>query len=324
MTQLDVPTPRLGGERLLGDTGLTVSPIIAGAAGWRRRDDGSGSDPEETAALVQAMTRDGLVTVIDTANNYGFGASERRVSWALNQVEGGAGRLLVQTKADRAPGTDDFSARQMRRSLEESMERLGVDRLPMVYLHDPENTTWELAMDDDGPVAALVAAQQEGLIGGLGISGGPATLLRQFIDTGHFQAVITHNRFTLVDRSADALLTVAADAGLGVLNAAPYGGGVLTRWPRQSTRYAYGEAPLAMLRSIDEIGRICAEAGVPIAAAALQWSLRDPRITGTVVGMERVDDYTRTLDLAAMHIDDGLWGEIEAVELDPRTWQDAH
>ncbi|WP_285028494.1 aldo/keto reductase [Plantibacter sp. ME-Dv--P-122b] len=309
--------------RPLGDTGLTVSPIIAGAAGWRRREDGSGSSPEESLELAASMASDGVVTTIDTANNYGFGDSERRVAWALGQLGQSAGRLSVQTKADREPGTDDFSAPQMRRSLEQSMERLGVDRLPMVYLHDPENTTWERAMAHDGPVAALVAARDEGLIGGLGISGGPAELLSRFVDTGWFQALITHNRFTLVDRSSDALLTQAAAAGLGVLNAAPYGGGLLTSWPVRTTRYAYSTAPASMLEAVDRIGRLCDEAGVPLAAAALQWSLRDPRITGTIVGMERLEDYTRTLDLAALPIDDALWAAIEAVELDRSTWQDA-
>ncbi|WP_285038612.1 aldo/keto reductase [Plantibacter sp. lyk4-40-MEA-4] len=309
-------------QRPLGDTGVTVSPIIAGAAGWRRREDGSGSSPEESLELAAAMAGDGVVTTIDTANNYGFGDSERRIARVLARLGDEAGRLRVQTKADREPGTDDFSAPQMRRSLEQSMERLGVDHLPMVYLHDPENTTWELAMADDGPVAALVAAREEGLIGALGISGGPAELLARFVGTGHFQSVITHNRFTLVDRSADALLTLAAEAGLGVLNAAPYGGGLLTSWPVRTTRYAYGTAPEAMLRAVDRIGSVCDEAGVPLAAAALQWSLRDPRITGTIVGMERLEDYTRTLDLAAVPIDDSLWAAIEAVELDVSTWQD--
>jgi D-threo-aldose 1-dehydrogenase len=147
-------------------------------------------------------------------------------------------------------------------------------------------------------------------------------MLRDLVATGHFEALITHNRWTLVDRSADKLLDLAAERGLGVFNAAPYGGGLLTRWPLESTRYAYGEAPPALLSAAWAIGRLCAEAGVPIAAAALQWSLRDPRITSTIVGSASVDNYERTLALTDVVIEDGLWAEIEAVPLDDRTCQD--
>ncbi|WP_211253051.1 aldo/keto reductase, partial [Glycomyces tenuis] len=191
-----------------------------------------------------------------------------------------------------------------------------VEHLPMVYLHDPENTTWEAAMSDDGPVAALVAARDEGLIGGLGISGGPPDMLRRFVDTGHFDALITHNRFTLVQRTADDLIGHAAAKGLGVLNAAPYGRGILTRWPRETDTYAYGRASKPMLAAVDRIGALCHDAGVPLAAAALQWSLRDPRITATVVGLQDRSDYERTLELAAVDISDELWAAIEAVPLD--------
>jgi D-threo-aldose 1-dehydrogenase len=148
-------------------------------------------------------------------------------------------------------------------------------------------------------------------------------LLTRFLATGHFEALITHNRYTLVDRSADPLLDLAAAHGLGVLNAAPYGGGMLTRWPVDRSRYAYGEAPAALVGAANEMGRLCAEAAVPLAAAALQFSTREPRITSTIVGMRTVADLEASIELDEVTIPDELWAALLAVPLDPSTWQDA-
>jgi D-threo-aldose 1-dehydrogenase len=310
--------------RQLGSTGLEVTRICAGAAAWRSPGDPQGGiDPEESAALADALFRSDVVRYLDTSNNYGGGESERRIGAALRRAGGIPAGFVLETKADRDMATGDFSGRRMRDSLHESMERLGLDRLPLVFLHDPENTSWELAMADDGPVAALVAARDEGLIGALGISGGPVSLLTRFVETGHFSALITHNRYTLVDRSADPLLDLAASRGMGVLNAAPYGGGMLTRWPIARTRYAYGEAAPSLLAAADELGRLCAEAGVPFAAAALQFSTRDPRITSTIIGMRTVSDLEASIELDGIDVPSELWEALRAVELDPATWQDA-
>lgn len=310
--------------RQLGSTGIEVTRICAGAAAWRSPGDPQGGiDPAESAALAAALFRSDTVRYLDTSNNYGGGESERRIGRALRDAGGIPPGFVLQTKADRDMATGDFSGARMRASLAESLDRLGLERLPIVFLHDPENTTWERAMADDGPVAALVAARDEGLIGHLGLSGGPVGLLTRFLQTGHFEALITHNRHTLVDRSADPLLDLAASMGIGVLNAAPYGGGMLTRWPVARTRYAYGEAAPSLLAAADEMGRLCAEAGVPFAAAALQFSTRDPRITATIVGMRTVADLEASIELDAVEIPAELWDALRAVELDPATWQDA-
>ncbi|OKI17521.1 hypothetical protein A6A25_40710 [Saccharothrix sp. CB00851] len=309
--------------RPIGRTGLTASPLTVGTAGWRHWPDGSGPTRAQTAELVRRLRADHRITVLDTSNNYGEGESETRIGAALAEAGGAAPGVLVQTKADRHFITGDFSGARMRDSLRESLDRLRLERLPMCYLHDPEHAPYAEICGSGGAVEALVAARDEGLVEHLGVAGGPTRMLRELVATGHFEAVITHNRWTLVDRSADALLDAAAERGLGVFNAAPYGGGLLTRWPLASTRYAYGQAPPALLSAADAIGRLCAEAGVPPAAAALQWSMRDTRITSTIVGVAGLEHYQRTLELADVEIEDGLWAEIEAIPLDDRTWQDA-
>jgi len=310
--------------RELGSTGIGVTRLCAGAAHWRSPDDPEGGiDPAESAALADALFRSEVVRYLDTSNNYAGGESERRIGLALRAAGGIPAGFVLQTKADRDMSTGDFSGSRMRASIAESLDRLGLTRLPIVFLHDPENTTWEQAMAADGPVAALVAARDEGLIGHLGLSGGPVHLLTRFLETGYFEAVITHNRHTLVDRGADPLLDLAVAHGIGVLNAAPYGGGMLTRWPVDRTRYAYGEAPVALIGAANEMGRLCADAGVPFAAAALQFSTRDPRITSTIVGMRTVGDLEASIELDGIEVPEELWAALLAVPLDPSTWQDA-
>jgi len=110
-------------------------------------------------------------------------------------------------------------------------------------------------------------------------------MLIRYVETGAFAALETHNRYTLLNRSADRLLGIAAARGMAVHNAAPYGSGLLAKGPEAYPRYAYQEASAELLDRARKIAAICQEYGVPLPAAALQFSLRDPRIHATIVGM---------------------------------------
>ncbi len=125
--------------------------------------------------------------------------------------------------------------------------------------------------------------------------------------------MITHNRYTLVDRSADPLLDLAAERGVAVLNAAPYGSGILAKGPDAYARYEYREAPPELVESVRGMQEACREFDVPLAAAALQFSLRDPRIASTIVGMSRPERVQQTLDLAMVPVPDELWERLDAL-----------
>jgi D-threo-aldose 1-dehydrogenase len=142
------------------------------------------------------------------------------------------------------------------------------------------------------------------------------------VETGVFDALITHNRYTLVDRSSDALLTLAADRGLHVTNAAPYGGGLLTAWPPPLERYAYAPVSEGIRSSAARIAEVCARHAVPLAAVALGFSLRDPRIDRTIVGMRTTGDLSATISLAETPIPSEVWAELESVPLATADWQD--
>jgi D-threo-aldose 1-dehydrogenase len=167
-------------------------------------------------------------------------------------------------------------------------------------------------MAPGGPVEALVAMKERGLAASIGISGGPVGMLQQFVETDIFDALVTHNRYTLVDRSGDALLNAAAARNLGIDNAAVYGGGILTGDARFAGSYGYAPIRPAVQAAVDAIAALCREAGVSLAAAALQFSLRDPRIHSTIVGVTSLDRFDDLERESAESIPDGFWDAVDA------------
>jgi D-threo-aldose 1-dehydrogenase len=247
------------------------------------------------------------INFLDTAASYGDGESERRIGEVLKRRGGLPEGVVLATKADRDLTTGEFSGEQMRRSVERSLRLLGLDRLQLCYLHDPEHESFGHMMAPGGPVEVLRNLRDEGVIEHLGVAGGPIDMEIRYVETDIFEAVITHNRYTLLDRSAEPLLDVAAERGVALLNAAPYGSGILAKGPEAYARYAYQEAPEEMVERARAMQEVCREFGVPLAAAALQFSLKDPRIVSTIVGMSRPERIGQTLELSAQPIPEELW-----------------
>jgi len=269
------------------------------------------SVPEERAVATLQAALTGPLNYLDTSNGYGGGESERRVGLALREFGGVPEGAVVQTKVDRDPETGSFSAERMRRSVEESLERLGLDRLGIVYLHDPENGSFAEITGPGGAVEEMQKMQQEGLIAHLGVAGGPIDLMIRYVETGIYEAVLSHNRYTLLDQSAEPLIALAAQRGMAMLNAAPYGGGLLVKGPEAFPKYMYREAPQAMLDRVGELAALAAEYGVPLSAVALQFSTRDPRITTTVVGITHPERVAQTIALYHTPIPDELWTRVD-------------
>ncbi len=305
------------GPRPFGRTGLSVTPLCVGTAPLGDMPEAFGfTVPEERALATLRAAFASPITFFDTSANYGDGTSERRIGAVLAELGGVPAGRVIATKADRHMTTGDFSGAQMKRSVEGSLTRLGLDRLPFVYIHDPEHTTFENVMRPGGALDVLQGLQRAGVIGDLGISGGPIDMLVRYVETGAFAAVETHNRYTLLNRSAAPLLDAAARRGVAVANAAVYGSGMLAKGPDAFARYAYQDAPAGLVERARRLAGVCQEFGVPLAAAALQFSLRDPRVTSTVVGMTRPERVEQTLALARQPIPDELWPRLEAVGFD--------
>lgn len=311
------------GRRRLGRTTLEVSPVCMGGAplGSMPANFGYEVGAEQARATLTRIF-DSEVNFLDTSNGYSGGESERRIGAFIAERGGLPKGFVLSTKVDRDATTGDFGGERVRRSAAESQARLGLDRIQLLFIHDPEHVGFEEAMRPGGAVETLVALKDEGVAQFIGVAGGPVDMLRQFVQTGAFDVLLTHNRFTLVDRSAEALIDEALAAGLGVLNAAPYGGGILAKGPKYTDRYGYRPASQHLLRTIAAMEEVCAQMNVSLSAAALQFSLRDPRVTSTVVGTatpERVDEL---IDIASAPLPEELWERLEALVPPPSSWLD--
>jgi D-threo-aldose 1-dehydrogenase len=317
VTERAVPDP--SSRRPLGSTGLSVSPICVGCAPLGNMPETFEYSVSRQRALdtLRAVLESPL-NFLDTAASYGDGESERRIGEVLAEAGGLPEGVVLATKADRDLHTGDFSGEQMRRSVERSLKLLGLERLQLVYLHDPEylnepgREPYEYMMAPGGPVEVLLGLKDEGVIEHVGVAGAPIDLMIRFVETGLFEAVITHNRYTLVNLTAEPLLDVAAQLGVAALNAAPYGSGILAKGPDVYARYEYRKAPQEMVERVRKMERVCRQFGVPLPAAALQFSLRDPRVVSTIVGISRPERVGQTLELATHPIPDELWKELDS------------
>src|SRR3989454_10727451 len=300
--------------RPLGSTGLQVTPICIGSAPLGSMPETFAYEvPEERALATIRAFFAGPLNFLDTAASYGDGESERRIGIVLGELGGLPPGFVLATKADRDMQTGIFTGAQMRRSIERSLRLLGLEQLQLVYLHDPEHISFEAAMQPGGPVQVLQQSKEEGLIAHLGIAGGPIDMMIRFVETGLFEAAISHNRFTLLNREAESLWEVCTRRGVAALNAAPYGSGLLAKGPGAYPRYMYSQASPELLGRAGRMEKACERYGLPLAAAALQFSLRDARIASTIVGMTRPERLAETLKLAQQPMPDELWAELDSI-----------
>lgn len=297
--------------RVLGKTGLQVSPLCIGCAplGDMPQTFAYSVNEEQALATIRAIFT-GPLNFIDTAASYGDGESERRIGSVLRELGGLPAGFVLASKADRDLHTGVFSGAQMRRSIERSLRLLGLNQLQLLYLHDPEHISFEQAMAPGGPVEVLQQCQKEGLIAHLGVAGGPIDLMKRFVETDIFEVAISHNRYTLLNTEADAFWNVCQQHGVAAVNAAPYGSGILAKGPSAYPRYMYSNAPQELLERAYTLEGICKRYNVPLAAVALQFSLRDPRITSTIVGMSHPERLNETVRLAQYPLPAELWAEL--------------
>jgi len=299
----------------LGKSGLEVTPICFGTSSLGDMPDtyGYGVDEERARATVRAIF-EGPVNFIDTSRNYGMGRSEARVGQVIKERGGLPEGFVVSTKLDRDFATNRLDAARARRSLEESLEALHLDRVQLLHLHDPEHAA-DLSeiTGKGGAVAELFKMKEEGLCDAVGLAAGRVDIMMPILEDWDFDALITHNRMTLVNRNAEAMIQLAQERGIAVLNAAPYAGGVFAKGTAEHPRYVYQEASDAMLAPVREVEAICARHGVPTGPVALQFSLREPRITSTIIGVSKPERVRQTLEWAAFEVPQAVWDELASL-----------
>jgi D-threo-aldose 1-dehydrogenase len=306
--------------RPLGGTGLSVTAVAVGGAPLGSMPENFGHEVSyDDGVALAAYVLDSPVRVLDTSNGYSGGESERRIGAAIAQRGGLPEDFLLATKVD-ARGKD-YSGARVRASVAESQERLGLDHLPLVYLHDPEYHDFDELSAPGGAVDTLMMLREEGVIGHVGLAGGTVQEMQRYLALGGFEVLLVHNRWTLVDRSATELVAQAEDLGVAVVNAAVYGGGILAK-PGSTTKYGYREASPQTLAAVEAMRGVCAEHGTDLATAALQASVRDPRVSTTVVGLSRPARLDALVASLGADLPDALFDALEELCPPREHWLD--
>lgn len=306
----------------LGATGLTATQIWVGGGPLGSMPENFGYEvPEDDAISLVQQVLASPIRVIDTAAGYSNGRSEERIGKGIRRSGGLPPDFLVVTKVDAKNG--DYSGDRVRASVEESVERLGLSHLPLVMLHDPEFHDFEDMTAPGGAADTLVDLRRSGAIGHLGLAGGDSRIMSRYLDLGIFEVLLTHNRWTLVDRSAGPLIAQAHAAGIPVVNAAIYGGGILAAPHSGLTSYCYKPATQVTLQAVEQMSQACERWGTDLATAALRFSLRDPQITSTVVGISKASRLKGLFEARDAELPDQLWGELEELLPGPENWLDS-
>ncbi|WP_327005092.1 aldo/keto reductase [Dactylosporangium sp. NBC_01737] len=290
-------------------------------------------DDERACATVDAAW-DAGVRYFDTAPHYGLGLSERRLGEALRgrrrdqyTISTKVGRLLVGDPS-YAGGTDtegfvvpathrrvwDFSRDGIRRSLEASLARLGLDRIDVALLHDPEQHP-EVALRTGFP--ALAELREEGLVRAIGAGSKDAAILTRLVEECAPDVVMLAGRFTLLEQPArETLLPACTAAGVEVFNAGVFNSGLLAvDDPSADLPYEYSAAPPALVARARAIAEVCQRHGTTLPAAALAFAGSDPAVTAVVVGADAPEQVRRNAALAIAPPPGSLWPALQEAGL---------
>jgi D-threo-aldose 1-dehydrogenase len=322
--------------RRMGSTGLSLSELGLGTAPL-----GNLYEPmsDATAQAVLEVAAAAGIQYVDTAPFYGFGLSERRVGDGLRGqrsrvISTKVGRLLAP---DAGVGDDsirfgfrsalpfkpvfDYSHDAILRSWEASLQRLGLARIDLLYVHDVGPQThgsahpvmWQ-QLTAGGGFRALQRLRDEGSIGGFGLGVNEIAVCLEAMDYTHIDAVLLAGRYTLLEQGAlDELFPRAKAGGTAVIVGGPYNSGILAAGTRsKEPLYNYAPAPADVLARVARIEAVCELHNVPLAAAALQFPLAHPQVASVIPGIASVDQLFDTLRFYRTSIPPRLWQDLKS------------
>ncbi len=316
-------------RRELGRSGLTVTRMMLGGAPIGGLF--APVDRDTAQATLQAAWSAGI-RAFDTAPHYGAGLSELRLGEFLAARP--PGEYLVSTKVGRllvppaGPLGDtagfygapplarvrDYSPDGVRSSLEASLRRLGLDRIDLALIHDPDDHADEALT---GAYPALAQLRSEGVIGAIGIGMNQPGLLEWFLPRTDLDCVLVAGRYSLLDTTAAAgLLPECRRRGIAVLAGGVFNSGILAD-PRPGARYDYAPASAELIVRAQRIGRVCARHGLPIGAVALQFTLRHPAVTAAVIGARSPAEVDEDIRYLGLQVPDAVFDELAAEGLIP-------
>ena len=290
---------------------------------------------QEVVETVEAAWSAGI-RYFDTAPHYGVGLSERRLGEQLRSrsrdefvVSSKVGRLLVpspETAGQRDPdGFDvpadprrvwDFSRDGVLRSVESTLDRTGLDRVDIFYLHDPDDH-FEQASSEG--IQALIELREQGVVRGVGAGMNHSAPLAELIRRADIDLVMVAGRFTLLEQDAlDDLVPLALERGVGVVVAGVFNSGLLgSDRPAPGATFAYEPAPPAMIDRANRIADLCEAHGVTLPIAALAYPLLNPAVTSVVVGARGTNQVLQNVERHSAAVPVALWAALHGAGLIP-------
>jgi D-threo-aldose 1-dehydrogenase len=314
-------------QRSITGTALSLSELGFGAAviGNLYR-----ATTDEDAAAAVAAAWDAGVRYFDTAPHYGLGLSERRLGAALRQyprdeyvISSKVGRLLVPNENPTGADDDgfavpddlrrqwDFSREGVLRSLESTLQRTGLDRIDIVYVHDPDDH-WQQAADEAMP--ALAQLRDEGVVGAIGAGMNQSAMLARFLRETAADLVMLAGRYTLLDQgSLDDVLPAALEHRKSVVAVGVFNSGLLaSERPAAGMKYDYRDAPEHLVARALAIAEVCEQHGTTLPAAAIAFPLIHPAVVNVTLGMRTPQQVARNVELYASSVPDALWEDLRA------------
>ncbi len=325
-------------ERKIGKTGLSVTALGFGGAPLG----GMYSTTDDAIALatIEAAYRGGI-RYFDTAPFYGHGRSERRVGQALRATAASdcvlstkVGRLLRPVprgqKAEPSMFVDplpfnirfDYGYDGVLRSVEDSFQRLGLNRIDILLLHDV-NRKWhgddvDRRFDEAmrGGYRALDELRRNGEISAFGVGVNDPGILARFARSGDFDCFMLAARYTLLEQDPlDELLPLCSEKKISILIAAPFASGILATGAKPGATYFYSEAPPEIMDKAQRIEAVCRRHGVPLPAAALQFPLGHPAIATVVPGFRSPQEVESNLAHFSHKIPAEFWQDLKTEKL---------
>ena len=294
------------------NTGLEITELSFGTSSLGSMPDTYGYEVSEDRAQ-KTLNRffQGPVNMLDTSRNYAMGESEKRIGRAIKENGGWPKDFLLSTKLDRNMDTLVLDKNRARESLEESLKILNVDSVDILFLHDPEYAKDITDITKkDGAMDELFKIKNEGLAKAVGVAMGKVDIMFPLLKDWDFDVIINHNRYTLINREANKMYEYASSKNIAIFNAAPYAGGVLAKGPDNFKKVTYQDATEEKLAPAREFEKVCKKHNVELGAAALQFSLRDNRITSTICGVTSVESIEKNLAWANAEISGEFWDEV--------------
>jgi D-threo-aldose 1-dehydrogenase len=307
--------------KILGRTGIELPIVGLGTAfigipspekTLKQYKDGSNAVDEQLGVETLIAALDAGCTFFDTAQLYGRTISEKIIRLAFEQRPDLKETCLVTTKVGRRYEGYDYSFDAIVRHTYESLERLGLEQLEIVYIHDAMGVPMKDVMAKDGALGALRHLQNQGVVRFVGTAANNPETNIEYIKTGEFDAAVIADSWSLINQMAlDEIFPAAEKHNVGLVTATPIERGLLVTGPVEGTEYLARNFSQECLDHVATIQQLCNDYNLPMIAVALQWCTRHPLVASTIPGARLPEEAKISMNAAQVEIPDNFWIDLE-------------